>query len=512
MPIVFFMMYSPKSVDGLPSVDSPETRRYSKYGLECVKNGWPAVCLDGRRREALRNAVAGELIGSKYRLVRRLGAGGMGEVWLAVQEGAADFRRTVVCKFVPEDQRGNDRLALMLADEARILGLLHHPNIVAPVDFVDGDDGPLLVLEYVDGCSLRTALRLARRNRELMPEVLASFIGQEVARALEAAHQARDGHGQPLGLVHRDVSPDNVLLTWRGRVRLADFGVARALGNSAVTGPGTVPKGKRGYMAPEQAACRPVGARADIFSLGRVVAEAADVTCGPRLRAVLDVATATSPDDRFQSAEAFAQALFRVCPSPADAVGALALWLAKAAPEAVGSARPAAPGEPLPPRKPFVLVEVPDLSDGEGLPPTFLHPSRPPEPFARPASRRGRSLALRAAGAVAAALALALPVAWLVADAKGRTNIGPIQLPGLQARRGELRVRSMPPGAEVYVDGTLRGAAPLSLRLAEGRHAVRIGNPRLQRWRAAELTLRASAVQVLDVDLAGSAEGLGVAP
>jgi hypothetical protein len=155
---------------------------------------------------------------------------------------------------------------------------------------------------------------------------------------------------------------------------------------------------------------------------------------------------------------------------------------------------------------------VPDLSDGEGLPPTFLHPSRPPEPFARPPSRRGRPLALRAAGAIAAALALALPVAWLVADAKGRTSIGPLQLPGLQARRGELRVRSMPPGAEVYVDGTLRGAAPLSLRLAEGRHAVRIGNPRLQRWRAAELMLRASAVQELDVDLVGAAEGLGVAP
>jgi hypothetical protein len=114
--------------------------------------------------------------------------------------------------------------------------------------------------------------------------------------------------------------------------------------------------------------------------------------------------------------------------------------------------------------------------------------------------------------AVAAALALSLPVVWLVAEAKGRTGIGPIRLPELQARRGELRVRSMPPGAEVYVDGTLRGAAPLSLRLAEGRHAVRIGSPRLQRWRAADLTLRASAVQVLDVDLASPAEGADIAP
>jgi eukaryotic-like serine/threonine-protein kinase len=452
---------------------------------------------------------SGELIGGRYRLVERLGGGGMGEVWLAVHEGASGFRRTVVCKFVPRDLRGDDRLALMLADEARILGLLHHPNIVAPVDFLDDDDGPVLVLEYVDGCSLRTALRLARRNREPLPEVLASHIGQEVARALEAAHGALDEHGQPLGIVHRDVSPDNVLLTWRGRVRLADFGVARSLANSDVTEPGCAPKGKRGYMSPEQAAGRPVGAQSDIFSLGRVVAEAADLLCGPALRAVLDVATAEKPEDRFHSAEAFAQALFKAAQPPSDPIGALGVWLARAAPEAVrpprASPAPAADASssaPPDPRKPFVL----DVSGG--LPDEIFDADGPPLPAARlrqdlvrAMPRRRRRMFPRAVAA-AAGIALAATLAVLLASASGRARIGPFPLPTLHRARGELLVRSVPEGAEVYVDGRLRGIAPCALRLAEGRHEVRVGIPGLSRWRAEGVTLREGGVQVLDVDLA----------
>ena len=191
---------------------------------------------------------AGERVGGRYLLVERLGAGGMGEVWLAVLEGAGTFRRKVVVKFVPAERAGDDRLIAMLADEARVLGLLFHPGIVAPVDYVEGPDGPVLVLEYVDGPSLRSALRQARRNRLLLPEALAAWVGAEVARALHAAHQATDEAGLPLGLIHRDVSPDNVLLTRDGRVKLADFGVARASGNSDVTMPGAPPKPNVGAL------------------------------------------------------------------------------------------------------------------------------------------------------------------------------------------------------------------------------------------------------------------------
>jgi hypothetical protein len=302
-------------------------------------------------------------------------------------------------------------------------------------------------------------------------------------------------------------------------VRLADFGVARSLSNSDVTGPGTAPKGKQGYMAPEQAAGKPIGPQADIFALGRVIAEAADVSCGSALRAVLDKATAPAPRDRFASAEQLAQALFAACPPPSDAIGALGLWLARAAPEALVPAQTSPGNEsdaippPPEPRKPFVLdlasatlAEPVALSEDGPVPlpgraryPGVPVASEPPPLFAAVASRRSRGLRILAMLGVV--LGIALPVTVIVAAAEGRTSIGPIHLPGFHAPRGELRVRSAPPGAEVYVDGTLRGTSPLTLRLAEGRHAVRIGNPRLEHWRAAEVTLRKDSVQALDVDL-----------
>src|ERR1700677_662692 len=115
----------------------------------------------------------GQRLGGRYVLLQRLGAGGMGEVWLATQEGSGTFRRRVVIKCLPPELAGESRLGNMLHDEARILGLLHHPGIVAPLDFIEGENGPLLVLEHVDGPSLRTALRLGRKSDKLLPEALA---------------------------------------------------------------------------------------------------------------------------------------------------------------------------------------------------------------------------------------------------------------------------------------------------------------------------------------------------
>src|SRR5436853_2106731 len=152
----------------------------------------------------------GATIAGRYRLLRRLGLGGMGEVWLALMEGAGPFRRRVVLKLVSPERRGDDRIESMLADEARVLGLLNHPGIVTALDFVqDGELGPLLVLDYVDGPSLRSALKVARRHSQSLPPQLAAFIGAEVARALDFAHRATDVRGELLQLVHRDVSPDN---------------------------------------------------------------------------------------------------------------------------------------------------------------------------------------------------------------------------------------------------------------------------------------------------------------
>src|SRR5207244_4916182 len=132
---------------------------------------------------------------------------------------------------------------------------------------------------------LQTIRMDALRMNTLITRALESHVGSQVAHDLHATHTAVGLDGNPLNIVHRDVAPDNVLLSRSGAVYLGDFGVARAVGNSDVTQPGS-PKGKLGYMAPEQARGQQVGPATDLFGLGRVVAEAADVNCGPALREV----------------------------------------------------------------------------------------------------------------------------------------------------------------------------------------------------------------------------------
>src|SRR3954469_16816647 len=271
--------------------------------------------------------------------------GGMGEVWLPELQGDGAFRRRVVLKVFAPERVGDARVATMLADEARVVGLLHHPGIVAALDYLETEEhGPVFVLEFVDGASLRTVLKLARRQNAVLPEALAAHIGAQVAHALHAAHTALGRDGKPMGVVHRDVSPDNVLLSRSGAVYLGDFGVARAVGNAELMHPGAGPKGKLGYMAPEQARDKKVGPEADIFALGRVIAEAADLSCGPALRAVVDRATAEKPRDRFESASEMAAALIHACPPPTDPDRELAEWLRRYAWDALVE-RKTSPGE-----------------------------------------------------------------------------------------------------------------------------------------------------------------------
>jgi len=438
----------------------------------------------------------GDRIGGRYVLLERLGLGGMGEVWLAELEGAGAFRRRVVIKMLAPERRGDKRIACMLADEARLVGLLHHPGIVAAIDYLESEaHGPIFVLEFVDGCSLRSALKISRRRNDLLPEALAAHVGAQVARALHAAHLACDRDGHPLHLVHRDISPDNVLLSRSGAVYLGDFGVARARGSEDLSDPAEGPKGKPGYMAPEQASGDPVGPQADIFSLGRVVAQAADVRCGSALRKVPDKATAPKAHHRFQTAAELAAALVHACPPPPDPDGALAEWLHRAAPEALHH-RHAAHGAAV------VRSEAPPA----GLPAAAAATSRgraAGQPlFAEVAPPRRR--ALKIAAALGALLAIALPAVWLVHLSRAALSSGS-RPAGFQAEAGELRVSSRPAGAEVYVDGALRGTTPTTLRLAAGQHSVRVGNPRLGRWRNADVTMYPGSSGRLDFDLTAAA-------
>src|SRR5204863_5367648 len=177
---------------------------------------------------------------------------------------------------------------------------------------------------------------------------------------------------------HRDVAPDNVLLSRSGAVYLGDFGVARATGCEDVAHQGAGPTGKRGYMAPEQARGGKIGPAADIFSLGRVIADAADVGCGPALRVVIEQATADDPRDRFASASEMAAALLHACPPPSDPDRALAEWLDQYAQDALvqtrGSAAPVPRFDPPPAGRPSAT----DLRRVEA--PETLFAAMPPPP------------------------------------------------------------------------------------------------------------------------------------
>ena len=205
----------------------------------------------------------------RYRVDTVLARGGMGEVFLGRIDGAHGFERPIVIKVIRNDLVEDERLAMMFVDEARIAASLHHRNIVQIVDFDRFDKGVFLVTEHVDGCDLR---QLLRELRSPPPLPLAVSIIAELATGLHAAHEAVGSDGQSLQLVHRDISPSNVLLGIHGEVKLADFGVAKARSRSYHTVSGTI-KGKAPYMSPEQILGGQLDRRSDIFSAGILMFE-----------------------------------------------------------------------------------------------------------------------------------------------------------------------------------------------------------------------------------------------
>jgi serine/threonine protein kinase len=436
---------------------------------------------------------AGERIGGRYVLEQRLGLGGMGEVWLAELEGAGAFRRRVVLKMLAPERRGDARVAAMLADEARVVGALHHPGIVAALDYLETEEhGPVFVLEFVDGLSLRTALRLSLRQNVALPESLAAHIGAQVAHALQAAHIAIGRDGQPLHVVHRDVAPDNILLSRTGAVYLGDFGVARAAGNLEEEKRGEGPRGKPGYTAPEQArGGRKIGPAADIFSLGRVIASAADVGCGPELRAVIERATAEDPRDRFATASELASALLQACPPPSDPDRALSDWLHQHCAEAL-------PGRQGERRSPLARSEPPPAGRPTPGSSRRLLPQKPLFAAVPPPKRR----LLKISAVAAAIVFLVLPLTLvLAAPRRARELLHSALARSPAAGHGDLRVTSSPVEAEVYVDGSLRGVTPLIVELPAGTHPVRVGALRLGRWRALDVAVKAGVEYRLDVNL-----------
>lgn len=205
----------------------------------------------------------------RYDVDELLARGGMGEVYRGRLVAAHGFERPVVIKTIRTELVADERAALMFIDEARMAAGLHHRNILQIVDFDRFEGGAFLVTELVEGCDLRVFLQHLRAPPRY--DVAITIIA-ELAAGLDAAHAATGPDGAPLNLVHRDVSPSNVLLGHLGEVKLADFGVAKARLRSYHTVSGTI-KGKAPYMAPEQILGEAVDRRADVFSLGVLLFE-----------------------------------------------------------------------------------------------------------------------------------------------------------------------------------------------------------------------------------------------
>ena len=202
----------------------------------------------------------------------------MAEVWRAEVAGPAGFVKQVAVKLVRSDRGDDDEMVRMFLQEARLAGSLHHANVVHvfDLDFIEGRYA--IAMELVHGRTLREVLDRCREQNVRFGLSRAVNVAAQVARALAYAHRPI-AEGGVAGLVHRDVSPHNVLVSFEGEVKLTDFGIARVPGTGSLTGPGML-KGKLGYMAPEQASEGPVDARADLFALGVVLWE----TCtGQRL-------------------------------------------------------------------------------------------------------------------------------------------------------------------------------------------------------------------------------------
>ena len=201
----------------------------------------------------------------RYTLLRPLGVGGMAELFLARADGIEGFTKLVALKRILPHKATNDRFVRMFLDEARLVAGLDHPNIAQVYDIGQENGDYFFAMEYVHGPDLQRIIRVAPQHRLALENVLHVAIG--LCAGLHRAHEARDESGRSLEIVHRDVSPSNVLVSYQGSVKLVDFGVAKAASIVSETREGVI-KGKYGYMSPEQCLGEPLTRQSDVFNVG----------------------------------------------------------------------------------------------------------------------------------------------------------------------------------------------------------------------------------------------------
>jgi eukaryotic-like serine/threonine-protein kinase len=285
--------------------------------------------------------LSGHLIDGKYQLLSLAGEGGMASVYKAVVRGAAGFQRPVAVKHIKPEYRALKNYIDMFIEEARVGSELAHPNIVQVHDFCSENGSYYLIMEWVEGIDLGALIKVNRDNVRHVPWPVAATIAIGTLRGLGAAHDRVAPDGTPAPVIHRDVSPHNVLLGLNGAIKLSDFGLARARDRAAsLTAPGTV-KGKLSYLAPEVTFGKPNTVQSDLFGAGSVLWETLtgdrlfdgknDIEIFKKIRAckipsiqarrkdipaalarVLETALSADPADRYATADEFAHALDQV--------------------------------------------------------------------------------------------------------------------------------------------------------------------------------------------------------
>ncbi|MEO8214191.1 MAG: serine/threonine-protein kinase, partial [Myxococcales bacterium] len=207
---------------------------------------------------------------ARYTVRRKIADGGTAEIFLAIQRGAHGFEKSVVLKRIFPALYADPQFRNMLIDEAHVAMSLNHSNIVQVLDLGEADGQYVLALELVDGWNLDSVLRRSRALNATISPALALYITAEVCRALAYAHAKVGANDKPIGIVHRDISPHNVLLSEQGEVKLTDFGIAKTHSRRE-SSIGNIIKGKIAYMAPEQASGGALDSRSDLFSVGTML-------------------------------------------------------------------------------------------------------------------------------------------------------------------------------------------------------------------------------------------------
>ena len=308
----------------------------------------------------------------QYEILERIASGGMAELYRARRSGVEGFQKIVAIKKILPHLADNEGFITMFADEAKLAAQLNHPNIVHIYDLgkIEGG-GYFIAMEHVEGRDLRAILDSARELGTPLPVPLAVYISSKVASALDYAHRRRDADGRDMHIVHRDVSPQNILISYEGDIKLCDFGIAKAASKVSQTESGAL-KGKIQYMSPEQAWGKPIDRRSDLFSLGSVLYEllteqklfhgdsdltvlenvrkasaeppsAANPDVPKALDAIVLRALAKEPEDRYANASDLLrdleQVLYSYSPAPGSADLAIFLHRLQAEESAVAEAK-----------------------------------------------------------------------------------------------------------------------------------------------------------------------------